>query len=221
MMMRFSHRLSVLALAAALIVSLTARPVRAGDQSFSSVVKHIKSTYNGKQQGFLGFVNLARFVVKVIKPAGVKNFKFALLHDLDYSRGPRPEDKEFHAFIRSRIDPEWVPLVQYSAPREKQWTYVYTTREKDDLKVLVVGLQKAEAFVLQTKFSPAKLVEFMNDPKIMGISLKDDKKQDPQQPAGPAAPPAATVNSDQTQTPPKQITFSPAELAALLTIQIR
>ena len=46
-----------------------------GDRSFSSVVKHMKSNYRAKQQGFLGFVSFARFLVKVIRPAGVKNFK--------------------------------------------------------------------------------------------------------------------------------------------------
>src|SRR5215813_8740790 len=108
---RFSHRLAISALAVAVVLSFTSGAARAGEKSFSSVVKHIKSTYNGKQQSFLGFVNLARFVVKVIQPAGVKNFKFAFMHDLDYSRGPRPEQKDFHAFIRSKIDPEWGALL--------------------------------------------------------------------------------------------------------------
>jgi hypothetical protein len=70
----------------------------------------------------------------------------------------------------------WTPLVQYSSPREKQWTYVYVTREKEDVKILVVTLQRKDAVVLQTKFSPAKLVEFMNNPQIMGISLNSDNK---------------------------------------------
>jgi hypothetical protein len=70
----------------------------------------------------------------------------------------------------------WTPLVQYSSPREKQWTYVYVTREKEDVKLLVVTLQQKDAVVLQTKFSPAKLVEFMNNPQIMGISLNSDNR---------------------------------------------
>jgi len=53
---------------------------------------------------------------------------------------------------------------------------VFFTQEKDDVKVLVVTLQRNDAVVLQTKFSPAKLVEFMNNPQIMGISLNDKSK---------------------------------------------
>ena len=157
------------------LVSLAPVVALGGDESFNSIVKHIKSNYNAKQQGFFGAMMLARFAVKIIKPAGVKNFKMTLLRDLDYSHAPAPEDGHFHSFIRSKIDPQWVPLVEYSSPRERQWSYVYVTRENEDVKILVVTLQQHDAVVLQTKFSPEKLAEFMNNPQIMGISLNSDK----------------------------------------------
>src|SRR6058998_1177685 len=81
----------------------------AGDESFSSVVKHIKSNYHAKQQGFLGMMMLARFAVKIIKPAGVKNFKVTMLTDLDFSKSARPETTEFHSNIRSKINSLWSP----------------------------------------------------------------------------------------------------------------
>jgi hypothetical protein len=160
------------------VVLLTLAPVvaLAGDESFSTVVKHIKTNYHAKQQGFFGAMMIARFAVKVIKPAGVKNFKLVLLKDLDYSDAPTPKAGQFHSFIQDKIDPCWTPLVQYSSPREKQWTYVFITRENEDVKVLVITLQEQNAVVLQTKFSPAKLVEFMNNPQIMGISLNNENR---------------------------------------------
>jgi hypothetical protein len=160
------------------LLTLAPTAAMAGDESFSSVVKHIKSNYHAKQQGFFGAMMIARFAVKVIKPAGVKNFKFVYLKDLDYSEAPGPTTGQFHSFIQSKIDPKWSPLIQYSSPREKQWTYVYITRENDDVKVLVVTVQKQDAVILQTKFSPAKLVEFMNNPQIMGISLSENRQRD-------------------------------------------
>ena len=169
---RFLTRLSI----TVLLVSLAPTMALAGDESFSSVVKHIKSNYHAKQQGFFGAMMLARLAVKIIKPAGVKNFKVALLRDLDYSEAPGPQGGEFHSFIRSKIDPAWTALVQYSSPREKQWTYVYVSREKEDVKILVVTLQAKDAVVLQTKFSPDKLVEFMNNPQIMGITINRDSR---------------------------------------------
>ena len=180
------------------LLTLAPAAAQAGDESFSSVVKHIKSNYHAKQQGFFGAMMLARFAVKIIKPAGVKNFKAVLLRDLDYSEAPSPKGGQFHSFIQTKIDPRWTPLVQYSSPREKQWTYVYITSEKEDVKLLVVTLQRKDAFVVQTKFSPAKLVEFMNNPQIMGITLNSDNRSRDQEAR------ASDSDDEDDNDPPKQ-----------------
>ncbi|MEK6300128.1 MAG: hypothetical protein AABO41_05350 [Acidobacteriota bacterium] len=166
-----------------------------GDHSFSSVVKHMKSNYRARQQGFLGFVGFARFLVKVIRPAGVKNFKVTLLTNLDYSSAARPETPEFHIAIQDKIQSMWSPLVQFSSPREKQWTYIYVTPEKKDVKILAVAVQEKQAVVFQMKFSPEKLGAFISDPKIMGISFKDDKQSSQASPP-PADQPAGSADSD-------------------------
>ena len=114
---------------------------------------------------------LARFAVKVVRPAGVKNFKMVLLKNLDFS--DRPGRTDFQADARNVISNEWQPLVQYNSIKENQYTHVYYAQEKDDVKLLVVTLQKDQAVILQTKFSPDKLSKFIDDPKIIGISLKD------------------------------------------------
>ena len=160
-----------LGLAAVIFISLAASSVSAGDHSFSSVVSHIKSNYRAKQQGFFGAMMLARFAVKVVRPAGVKNFKVAYLRNLDFT--DRPGKTEFQADARNLISNEWQPLVQYNSIKENQYTHVYYTQEKDDVKILVVTLQKDEAVIVQAKFSPDKLSKFIDDPKIIGISLND------------------------------------------------
>ena len=188
------------------VVMLTLAPAAslAGDESFSSVVKHIKSNYHAKQQGFFGAMMLARFAVKFIKPAGVKNFKVVLLKDLDYSEAPGPRNGQFHAIIQSKIDPMWTPLVQYSSPREKQWTYVYVTREKEDVKLLVVTLQQRDAVVLQTKFSPERLIEFMNNPQIMGITLNSDNRSNDNSVRTEAGGNDEDAGSDKPKAPPSK-----------------
>ena len=104
--------------------------------------------------------------------------------------------------------PRWTPLVEYSSPREKQWSYVYITRENEDVKILVVTLQEHDAVVLQTKFSPDRLAEFMNNPQIMGISLNSDDRSkdnsvkaddtDTYEDAKPKAPPPAPAAPPET-----------------------
>ncbi len=176
----------------------------AGDESFSSVVKHIKSNYHARQQGFFGAMMLARFAVKIIKPAGVKNFKAVLLKDLDFTEAPGPKNGQFHSFIQRKIDPMWTPLVQYSSPREKQWSYVYIAREKEDVKLLVVTLQQKDAVVLQTKFSPERLIEFMNNPQIMGITLNSDNKSRDNSAKADDADNDDDASADKPKTPPSK-----------------
>jgi len=194
---RFLSRLLIVAV----LISVAPVAASAGDESFSSLVKHIKSNYRGKQQGFLGFVSLARFVVKVIKPAGVKNFKVTMLKDLDYSSAARPETPEFHTALQDKIHTMWSPLVQFSSPREKQWSYIYVTQEKKDVKILALAVQERQAVVFQMKFSPEKLSAFISDPKIMGISFKDDKHSAQGSPL-PADQPVNSTQSDAERKPP-------------------
>ena len=153
-------------------VLFTAAPVRsfAGDRSFSSVVEHIESHYSAKRRG-IPFMGLARFAVKMIKPAGVKNFKVVVLQDLDFSTSP--SGAEFHPFIRSAIDPAWQPLAQYSSRLKQQWAYVYAQQESENIKFLIVTLQNREAYIVQLKFSPEKLARFLDNPEILGIPLGD------------------------------------------------
>lgn len=159
------------------LVSLAPSIASAGDRSFSSVVKHLKSNYKAKGKSTFGLVSFARFAVKLVKPAGVKNFKVAMLSDLQYQQHSAPGTTEFHSFIRSTVNPLWKPLFQYNGRLKGQWTYVYITQEDKDVKVLAVALQQREAYVLQFKFSPDKLAKFIDDPKIMGISLKGDRNE--------------------------------------------
>ncbi|HEU4390710.1 MAG TPA: hypothetical protein VFV34_23095 [Blastocatellia bacterium] len=156
--------------AAALVITLAPARALSGDRSFSLLVKHIESNYHAKRQG-IPLLGLARFAVKVIKPAGVKNFKLVMLKGLDFSASPA--GAEFHPFVRSAIDPSWQPLAAYSSRPKQQWAYVYAQQEGEDIKFLVVTLQKQEAYVVQWKFSPEKLARFLENPEILGIPLGD------------------------------------------------
>lgn len=178
-----------------ILLPFTAGHASADDRSFSSAVKYIQKNYNGKRQGMFGAISLARLLVKMIKPAGVKNFKVVMFKSVDFSHIKDREDVEFNRFMQSAVSPEWTPLVQYASHRSKQWTYVYTTEDGSDVKFLVVTMQQKQAFVVQVKFSPEKLIAFIDDPKIIGISLKDKTDPPPRQDRPPAdeAAQAATI----------------------------
>ena len=159
------------------------------DKSYSSVINYMKSNYKAKGQGAFGFVTLAQFVVKVIKPAGVKNFKISMLRDLQFTTAR--VDDDLGTFIRNNVHSNWEPLTQVVSRKENQYVYVYFQQEKDDAKFLIVAVQQKDAFVIQFKFSPEKLAKFLESPEILGISLTgdDDKKKNP-------PPPAAATDDD-------------------------
>jgi hypothetical protein len=129
-------------------------------------------------------INFARFLVKVIRPAGVKNFKVVMLKELDFSRFPG--EVEFHKFVSDTVHPSWQPMAKISLRKNKQWTYVYFKQEDKHAKFLVVAMQPKEAFVVQFKFDPEKLARFMEDPKIMGISLTGNNRNDQNNQSQPA-----------------------------------
>jgi len=181
-MIALKKRLVLPLLAALIIVPLVPASVRASDKSFSTVVKHIQSAYRGKRQGTFGMISFGRFLVKVIRPAGVKNFKVVMFKEVDFSLFPG--EVEFHKFMNDTVHPSWKPLAQISSRHKKQWVHVYFQEEDEHAKFLVVAMESKQAFVVQFKFDPEKLARFMEDPKIMGISLvgkKDGEKSDEQQ----------------------------------------
>ncbi|MCI0488304.1 MAG: hypothetical protein L0229_17075 [Blastocatellia bacterium] len=177
-MIALKKRLVLPVLAALILVPMISISARASDKSFSTVVKHIQAAYKGKRQGTFGMITFARFLVKVIRPAGVKNFKVVMFKEVDFSRFPG--EVEFHKFMNDTVHPSWQPLAQISSRRNKQWVYVYFQEENEHAKFLVVAMESKQAFVVQFKFDPEKLARFMEDPKIMGISLVGKKEKDRQ-----------------------------------------
>ena len=180
---------------------LTARadnkaPNKGDDKSFSTFVKYLKSNYDAKGQSTFGMVSFARFLVKVIKPAGVKNFKVSMLRDLQFTN--LKVDDDLGSFIRKNVHADWHPMSQIVSLKNNQYVYVYFMPEKNDVKFLVVAVQQRDAFVVQFKFEPDRLAKFIENPEILGISLTgdDNKKHGYTDPTDPstagAADPQAT-----------------------------
>jgi hypothetical protein len=162
------------------LVALTSATIfadkKADDKSFSSVVKYMKSNYKAKGQGAFGMVTFARFIVKVIRPAGVKNFKLSMLRDLQVTS--KRVDDDLGSFLRSNVHSDWELLTQVVSRRENQYVYAYFMQENEHAKFLIVVVQKQEAYVVQFKFEPERLAKFLEKPEILGISLTgDDEKK--------------------------------------------
>ncbi len=161
------------------------------DKSFSTFVKYLKSNYGARGQSTFGMVTFARFLVKVIKPAGVKNFKVNMLRDLQFTSSK--VDSDLGTFIRHNVHPDWRPLTQVVSLRNNQYVYVYFMPEDQDAKFLVVAVQQKDAFVVQFKFDTERLARFLEKPEILGISLTGDDNKNNQ------APVVVNTDTDEAQ----------------------
>jgi VWFA-related protein len=138
-------------------------------KGFKDVVKHIETNYRAKKTRIplLGFAN---FAVKLIRPAGVKGFKLAVFEDQDFSA--RPDAASFDTVMRESYNKDWQPMVQINSKRDgNSHTYIYVKSSGKDVQFALAVLENREAVVLEVKFNPDAAARFLENPKIMGISL--------------------------------------------------
>lgn len=154
-----------------LTVAFTAPVVNAKTNEYDAIVKHLKTKYQAKKV-HIPFMWLARFAVKIVRPAGVKSFNVTLFQDLKFSR--ESLDLEMQEVMKNSFSPEWGSILHIRS-REGQQVYMYMRDAGKDVKLTVVTIDKDEAAVIRATFNADKLAQFINDPKIFGISLNDDK----------------------------------------------
>jgi VWFA-related protein len=140
--------------------------VRADD--FGMIVHNIEKHYNAKQKK-IRFMGLAGFAVKMIHPAGVKNFKVAVFDEQDFAAGER--DREFERAVAGSLSSKWKPIVRANDRGSGNRTYVYTHQTSNDIEMLTVTISPRLAVVAQAKVNPEAMAKFIDKPEIMGISL--------------------------------------------------
>ncbi len=138
-------------------------------EEYSAIVNHLKNKYQAKKVK-IPFMWLARFAVKVVRPAGVKSFDVTLFEDLHFSK--ETLDVEMQSVMRNSLSPEWLPILRVRS-RTGEQVYMYMREDGKNVRLMLVTIDKGQAAVIRAKFNPEKLADFINNPKIFGISLGD------------------------------------------------
>jgi VWFA-related protein len=139
-------------------------------KGFKGVVKHIETKY-GARKTKIPFLGLANFAVKIIRPAGVKGFKVAIFENQDFVGRPEVASS-FRSVMREAYNKGWMPLVQFNTKRDgNSRVFVYSKYSGKDVEFAVVTLNERDAMVAQVKFNPDAAARFLENPKIMGISI--------------------------------------------------
>jgi VWFA-related protein len=163
-------RLTTSARRALVVVAVLAlaAPTVLADDGFGSVVKKVESHYKAKRRS-IPFLGLAGFVVKIVKPAGVKSFKLAVFEDQDFS--PGPADFDFERAIGDSLGKKWQPLVRSRLLSSGTRAYVYSQPSGKDIKLLVATFDRRQAIIVEAKVDPDRLMSFIEKPELLGYSL--------------------------------------------------
>lgn len=156
-----------------LAFTFVAPAAKAQGNEYDKIVKHLKTKYQAKKVS-VPFMWLARAVVRVARPAGVKTFNITLFENLQFSG--ETLDAEMQMAMRNSFTAEWSSIFHVRA-REGQQAYMYMREDGSDVRITLVTIDKAQAAVIRARFSPEKLAEFINDPKIFGISLSENDQE--------------------------------------------
>ena len=147
-------------------------PAQANPSEYDRIVRHLKTKYRAKKIK-IPFMFLARFAVGVVRPAGVKSFGVTLFKDLHFSYDAL--DREMQSAMRSSFGPEWTPALRIRS-RSGQQAYMYMREDGKNVRIALVTIDKEQAAIIRATFSPERLADFINDPKVLGIRLNDGDK---------------------------------------------
>lgn len=142
-------------------------PAAARADDFDAVVKNVRAACGGRKVR-IPFLGLAGFATKLVRPAGVKSFKLAVFEDLTRTG----DVSGLGAAVAESLGPGWRPLVRIRAGGGAEQTHVYVRDAGDNLKLMIVTLDGAQATVIRAKVNPEALARFARDPKILGVSLR-------------------------------------------------
>ncbi|HEY9435277.1 MAG TPA: VWA domain-containing protein [Blastocatellia bacterium] len=199
----------------AIMIALLVSPsffALAKGKGFKDVVKHIETNYGAKKVR-IPFLGLANFAIKLIRPAGVKGFKLAVFEDQNFSAHERAAS--FDSVMREAYDKDWRPMVQVSSKRNgASHTFIYVRSSGKDVQFALAVLEDREAVVLEVKFNPDAAARFLENPKIMGVSLGKSIRGNnaavasnrPPRPAAsnPSGPSGNPSSADSSQAGPSQ-----------------
>ena len=156
-----------------LAFTFTVPAANAKGSEYKAIVKHLQTKYRAKKVK-IPMLWLARFAVKVVRPAGVKSFSLTMFEDLHFS--PATLDGEMQSVLKNSFSADWNPVFHIRS-RDGEQVYMYMKEAGGSVKLTLLTIDKNQAAVIRATFSPEKLAEFVNNPKIFGVSLNDDNRQ--------------------------------------------
>lgn len=179
------------------LFALTATTATAGGKEYEAVAKHLKTKYQAKKVK-IPMIWLARFAVRMVRPAGVKSFSITNFENLKFTR--ETLDAEMQTALTNSFSKDWSPIFRVRSRKGEQ-AYMYAREAGSSIKIMLVTINQNQASIIRAAFSPEKLADFINEPKILGISLEDDDRRAGNQPAKSKETAVTERKTEETKKP--------------------
>lgn len=129
-------------IAAALLVIAIAAPLHA---DFSAVARAIDHQ-EGVRRIWIPFLGVARAVVWVVRPEGVRDFQLVTFHS-----DRRVDPRNLQAIMREKAGPGFKPLVQVWSRRSGEWSFIYArpSAEKSRIELMVLAHDDEETVLVR------------------------------------------------------------------------
>ncbi|HEY0323018.1 MAG TPA: hypothetical protein VGC66_18830 [Pyrinomonadaceae bacterium] len=165
-------------LAILVVANSTATAQKSGNGGFDAIAKHLKTRYQARKKS-IPFMGLAKFAIRIVKPAGVKSVSVSLFEDLKNTG--ELLDSELSAVMRNCLSQEWQPLISIRQ-RNGDQIYVYATEAGKDINLAVLSINQTDAVLARVKVAPNALRKFLDNPNVLGITLGDTRETQALQP---------------------------------------
>lgn len=130
----------------------------AGNREFDAVVRSIESNMNVRRTR-IPKLGLAKLLLRIGNPSGVKQFDIAIFEDVRLSRDSvRDLDKAVRKATRER----WIPMVRV---RERgEWTAILARPDGENrMRLLIATVDSSDAVVVHVSVDASKLAATLDE----------------------------------------------------------
>lgn len=143
-------------LISALLFAAAALPLHA---DFAAVARAIDN-HQGVRRIWIPFLGVARAVVWVVQPQGVRDFQL-----VTFTSEGRVDPRELQEIMQAKAGPGFKPLVQVWSRRSGEWSFIYArpSAEKNRIELMVLAHDDEETVLVRVDVDAEVLAREIED----------------------------------------------------------
>jgi len=142
---------------AALLLAL-ALPLHA---DFNDIVRAIDD-HRGVKKIWMPGIGLARFLVWMVRPKGVRDFQIAV-----FEGAAALDPYELQGMMRAKVGPGFAPLVQVRSRKSREWTFIYARPRpnSDRIELVVLTQDDSDTVLVRVDVNADSIARELHEPR--------------------------------------------------------